>query len=83
VLIYCVKMIVKQVFIVFFNQVTDLKNKLKELEDQLATEVKDKTALKKQSDNLAKEYDRLAEEHSKLQKKITISGGDADTKKEN
>ncbi|KAH0814711.1 hypothetical protein GEV33_008079 [Tenebrio molitor] len=65
------------------KEVTDLKNKLKELEDQLATEVKDKTALKKQSDNLAKEYDRLAEEHSKLQKKITISGGDADTKKEN
>lgn len=62
---------------------SDLKKKIKELEEELATEIKDKNAMKKQSDNLAKEYDRLAEEHSKLQKKITISGGDSETKKDN
>ncbi|XP_063910228.1 B-cell receptor-associated protein 31 isoform X2 [Zophobas morio] len=64
------------------KEVTELKTKIKELEEELATEVKDKSALKKQSDNLAKEYDRLAEEHSKLQKKITISA-EGDSKKDN
>lgn len=56
------------------KEVTTLKNKISELEDELKLEKKDKTALKQQADNLAKEYDRLAEEHSKLQKKVTIGG---------
>ncbi|EEZ99560.1 B-cell receptor-associated protein 31-like Protein [Tribolium castaneum] len=65
------------------KEISELKKKIKDLEEELATEVRDKNAMKKQSDNLAKEYDRLAEEHSKLQKKITISGGDTETKKDN
>lgn len=56
------------------KEITTLKTKLTELEDELKLEKKDKSALKQQADNLAKEYDRLAEEHSKLQKKITIGG---------
>lgn len=52
------------------------------MESELAKEVNDKEVLKKQSDNLAKEYDHLAEEHSKLQKKITISGGGGESKKD-
>lgn len=58
------------------KEVTGLKSKISELEDQLKFEKKDKTAIKEQADNLAKEYDRLAEEHSKLQKKITVGAGD-------
>jgi len=64
------------------KQVTDLKKKIKDLEEEVATETRDKEAMKKQSDNLAKEYDRLAEEHSKLQKKITISSGGGESKKD-
>lgn len=56
------------------KEITTLKTKITELEDELKLEKKDKSALKQQADNLAKEYDRLAEEHSKLQKKITIGG---------
>lgn len=53
------------------------------MQEQLTLEIKDKNAMKKQSDNLAKEYDRLAEEHSKLQKKITITeGGAGESKKD-
>ncbi|XP_044269465.1 B-cell receptor-associated protein 31 isoform X2 [Tribolium madens] len=65
------------------KEISELKKKITDLEEELASEIRDKNAMKKQSDNLAKEYDRLAEEHSKLQKKITISGGDAETKKDN
>lgn len=53
---------------------TSLKNQIKELEDELKLEQKDKTALKQQAQNLTKEYDRLSEEYSKLQKQLTISG---------
>ncbi|XP_018575769.1 B-cell receptor-associated protein 31 [Anoplophora glabripennis] len=56
------------------KEITALKNKITELEDELKLEKKDKSAVKQQAENLAKEYDRLAEEHSKLQKKITIGG---------
>ncbi|KAJ8922339.1 hypothetical protein NQ315_004282 [Exocentrus adspersus] len=63
------------------KEITSLKNKITELEDDLKLEKKDKSALKQQADNLAKEYDRLAEEHSKLQKKVTI-GGVGDKKEE-
>lgn len=58
------------------KEITALKKKISDLEDELKIEQKDKTAVKTQADNLAKEYDRLAEEHSKLQKKITIGAGD-------
>lgn len=40
--------------------------------------MKDKQALKNQSENLHKEYDRLTEEYSKLQNKITSSGDKKD-----
>lgn len=52
---------------------TNLKNQIKELEDELKLEQKDKAALKEQATNLSKEYDRLSEEFSKLQKKLTVS----------
>ncbi|XP_066260375.1 B-cell receptor-associated protein 31 [Euwallacea similis] len=58
------------------KEVSELKEAIKSLEDELALEAKDKQALKTQADNLAKEYDRLAEENIKLQKKITIGAGD-------
>jgi len=64
------------------KQVTALKDLLEDLEAKLATEVKDKHALKQQAENLSKQYDALAEEHSKLQKKLT-AGGDIETKKDN
>lgn len=50
-----------------------MKDQVKELEMKLAHEIKDKQALKNQSENLHKEYDRLTEEYSKLQKKVTTS----------
>lgn len=55
------------------QEVTNLKDKVQELEMKLAHEIKDKQALKNQSENLHKEYDRLTEEYSKLQKKVTTS----------
>lgn len=60
-------------------QVTDLKDQVKDLELKLAHEIKDKQALKNQSENLHKEYDRLTDEFSKLQKQVTAS---SDTKKD-
>ncbi|KAF5282462.1 hypothetical protein FQA39_LY17577 [Lamprigera yunnana] len=60
--------------------VSELKEKIDELEKELQKEVKDKLAMKTQADNLIREYDTLTEEHSKLQKKLT-AGGDVDTKK--
>lgn len=57
------------------RQITELKNKIKDLDDELRFEKKDKTALKEQSENLSREYDRLTEEYSKLQKKLTVSSG--------
>lgn len=44
----------------------ELKAKIKQLQDELNKEKKDKEAMKSQSDSLAKEYDRLNEEHSRL-----------------
>lgn len=56
---------------------TALKDEIKELEMKLAHEMKDKQALKNQSENLHKEYDRLTEEYSKLEKKMSANeGGD-------
>lgn len=64
------------------KQITELKGQIKELEEELSLERKDKLAMKEQAKNLSVEYDRLAEEHSKLQKKITVSGGDESKKDE-
>ncbi|KRT86085.1 hypothetical protein AMK59_1336 [Oryctes borbonicus] len=61
------------------REINDLKDIAKELEEKLQHEIKDKTALKEQSENLHKEYDRLTEEYSKLQKSVLSSG---DTKKD-
>ncbi|XP_058834112.1 B-cell receptor-associated protein 31-like isoform X2 [Topomyia yanbarensis] len=58
-----------------FN-VGDLKNRITELENELARERKDKEAMKSQSESLNREYDRLTEEYSKLQKRITITSND-------
>ncbi|GLV42798.1 uncharacterized protein CBL_03538 [Carabus blaptoides fortunei] len=58
------------------GEVTTLKDQVKELEMKLAHEIKDKLALKNQSENLHKEYDRLTDEYSKLQKKVTASDED-------
>ncbi|CAH0546361.1 unnamed protein product [Brassicogethes aeneus] len=58
------------------KEVSILKSKVEDLEEELKVAKKDKTAIKTQADNLAKEYDRLAEENIKLQKKITVGGGD-------
>ncbi|XP_049818912.1 B-cell receptor-associated protein 31 [Aethina tumida] len=58
------------------KEISTLKAKITELEDELKAATKDKSAIKSQADNLAKEYDRLAEENVKLQKKITIGSGD-------
>ena len=55
---------------------TVLMNKIKELETKLAREVKDKEALKSQSQSLNREYDRLTEEFAKLQNKA--GGGKSD-----
>lgn len=62
-------------------QITQLNNKIKNLEDELRLEKKDKGALKEQANNLSKEYDRLTEEYSKLQKKLTVTS-DGDKKDE-
>lgn len=43
---------------------------------KLAREIKDKSALKNQSENLHKEYDRLTDEFNKLQKKIATTDSD-------
>ncbi|GJQ79025.1 hypothetical protein Trydic_g186 [Trypoxylus dichotomus] len=61
------------------REINDLKDIVRELEEKLQHEIKDKTALKEQSENLHKEYDRLTEEYSKLQKTVLASG---DTKKD-
>lgn len=58
------------------NQTAELKKQVADLEQELKREVKDKEALKSQSESLAKEYDRLSDEFSKLQRKITISSKD-------
>lgn len=63
------------------KEVSELKEKVQELEDKLSYERKDKSALKSQAENLSKSYDTLAEEHSSLQKKLT-AGGDNDNKKD-
>lgn len=55
------------------KEVAALQEKVKDLEVKLAHEIKDKLALKNQSENLSKEYDRLTEEYSKMQKKVTVS----------
>ncbi|KAK5640603.1 hypothetical protein RI129_011414 [Pyrocoelia pectoralis] len=62
------------------KEVSDLKEKIEELEGKLRFEAKDKEALKSQAENLSKQYDDLAEEHSKLQKKVTSSGDDESKK---
>lgn len=54
----------------------ELKQRVTELESELARERKDKEAMKSQSESLNREYDRLTEEYSKLQKRITISSAD-------
>jgi len=64
------------------KEINELKEKIRDLQDDLELEKKDKTAIKTQADNLAREYDRLAEENIKLQKKITVSGGTGDDKKD-
>lgn len=53
-----------------------LRNQVKELEDELRYEQKDKQAMKEQAENVSKQYDSLTEEFSKLQKKLTVAGGD-------
>lgn len=58
--------------------INDLKEQIKEVEEELKLEKKDKMAMKEQAQNLSKEYDRLTEEHAKLQKQVTSSGDKKD-----
>lgn len=58
------------------DEVDELKQRVAELEGELARERKDKEAMKSQSESLNREYDRLTEEYSKLQKRITITSND-------
>ena len=53
-----------------------LKDLIKNMEDELKREKKDKVALKSQAESLNREYDRLTEEFSKLQNKTSKAGGD-------
>lgn len=64
------------------GEITTLKEKIHELTSDLNREKKDKEALKSQAESLNREYDRLTEEYSKLQKKITIGGGEAGSRKD-
>lgn len=54
-------------------QVKALKEIVEDLRKQLAHEIKDKEALKSQSESLNREYDRLTAEYSKLQKEVDAS----------
>ncbi|XP_030746783.1 B-cell receptor-associated protein 31-like [Sitophilus oryzae] len=56
--------------------VSELKETVKSLEEELLKEKKDKSVIKAKFDDLAKEHDRLSIENIKLQKKITIGAGD-------
>lgn len=51
------------------------EERIKELEDELKREIKDKEALKSQAESLNREYDRLTEEYSKLQNKVDSASG--------
>lgn len=53
-----------------------LKDVIRNLEDELKREKKDKEAIKSQAESLNREYDRLTEEFSKLQNKSAKAGGD-------
>lgn len=64
------------------KEIEDLRSQIAVLEKELIKEKKDKEAVKSQAESLNKEYDRLAEEHSQLQKKITVSGGGGESKKD-
>ncbi|XP_015590205.1 B-cell receptor-associated protein 31 [Cephus cinctus] len=55
------------------NQIEEQELKIKELQNELAIEKKDKEAIKSQAMSVTKEYDRMSEEFSKLQK---AEGGD-------
>lgn len=54
-------------------QVTALKEIVDDLSKKLAHEIKDKEALKSQSESLNREYDRLTAEYSKLQKEVNAT----------
>jgi len=53
------------------KEVTELKAKLKSVEQELNHAKKDKEAMISQSESIKKEYDRLLEEHRKLQVKVS------------
>lgn len=53
-----------------------LKDKIKELEEKLKREEKDKLALKSQAESLNREFDRLTDEYSKLQNKQKTTSKD-------
>lgn len=50
-----------------------LKETVKNLENELKKERKDKEALKSQAESLNREYDRMTEEYSKLERKINLT----------
>lgn len=56
------------------KEITELKDKVKKLESDLAFEKKDKEAMKSQAESVKTEYDRLLEEHRKLQLKVEPQG---------
>lgn len=61
---------------------TALKEIVEELRKKLSHEIKDKEALKSQSESLNREYDRLTAEYSKLQKEAKVSSAEPKTKKD-
>jgi len=61
-----------------FLQVALLKERVKEIEQELKQEIQDKNVLKEKAENLTKEYDRLTNEHCKLQAQILSSGDKKD-----
>lgn len=64
----------------YTREISSLKAKLSLVQDELAKEKLDKSALKSQADGLNKEYDRLTENYSQLQKKLTV--GESGLKKD-
>lgn len=52
---------------------TALKEIVEDLRKKLSYEIKDKEALKSQSESLNREYDRLTAEYSKLQKEVNAT----------